>query len=92
MVAIEAAAHGLPTVAFDIGGVADAIADGRSGWLVPAGDYAGYIQRVIQVLDTGRSAAVEAACRSFAEAFAWSSFGSKMTAALRHLIGTDKSM
>ncbi|MEQ8661243.1 MAG: glycosyltransferase family 4 protein, partial [Gammaproteobacteria bacterium] len=39
MVAVEAAAHGLWTVAFDEGGVVDAVADGTSGTLVAGGDY-----------------------------------------------------
>jgi phosphatidyl-myo-inositol dimannoside synthase len=39
MVAIEAAAHGLRSVAFRVGGVPDAIADDVSGWLLEPGDY-----------------------------------------------------
>ena len=39
MVALEAAAHGLWTIAFASGGVADAIAEGRSGRLVRPNDY-----------------------------------------------------
>jgi phosphatidylinositol alpha-1,6-mannosyltransferase len=40
MVAVEAAAHGLPTVAFQVGGVADAIVEGITGSVVKPGDYA----------------------------------------------------
>lgn len=39
MVAIEAAASGTPTVAFPVGGVVDAVADGVNGLLAPEGDY-----------------------------------------------------
>ena len=35
LVYLEAAAHGLPTVAHDIGGVSEAVLDGRTGLLVP---------------------------------------------------------
>jgi len=35
---IEAAAAGRPVVATDVGGVADAVADGETGFLVPSGD------------------------------------------------------
>lgn len=40
MVAIEAAAHGLPTVAFATGGIVDAVKDGVSGYLVESNNYA----------------------------------------------------
>ncbi|KRE88867.1 hypothetical protein ASG87_07930 [Frateuria sp. Soil773] len=91
MVAIEAAAHGLPTVAFEVGGVADAIADGRSGWLVPPGDYAGMGKRIQQVLETGRTPEVCAEARRFSEAFEWGLFGAKMREALSCLVNQRAS-
>src|SRR5690606_3589327 len=50
MVAIEAAAHGTPTVAFATGGVIDAVASGQSGQLVPPGDYAALAQAALEAL------------------------------------------
>jgi glycosyltransferase involved in cell wall biosynthesis len=38
MVLLEAAASGLPCVATAVGGVAEAVVDGRTGYLVPPGD------------------------------------------------------
>ncbi len=69
MVAIEAAATGTPTVAFAVGGVVDAVADGQSGRLVPDGDYAGFTQAILDLLE--KPAALSKSSRGFAERFAW---------------------
>jgi len=77
MVAIEAAAHGLPTVAFAVGGVVDAVRDRCSGRLVPAGDVAGFTQHVIEIVSatpTEKSTWGENA-QTFAAQFAWANFG-----------------
>jgi len=72
MVAIEAAAHGLPTVAYASGGVVDAVAPGESGLLVDIGDTAGFATSVMRLLDARPD--VEA-IRRFAEGFSWDKFG-----------------
>jgi len=76
MVAIEAAAHGLPTVAFAAGGVVDAVSDGRSGKLIPAGDYVAFSHAVIDMLAHRRE--LSTSCRRFSEDFAWPEFGVAM--------------
>lgn len=81
MVAVEAAAQGLPTVAFACGGVPDAVVDGVSGRLVAAGDYASLAEAVIEVSETGREV-FDRPCRAFAAGFEWSIFGRKMRAVL----------
>jgi len=86
MVAIEAAAHGLPTVAFRVGGVVDAIADGRSGWLVPPGNYPMMAERISQVLSAGRSAEVRRQAQDFAEGFDWRHFGSRLRERMSELL------
>lgn len=75
MVAVEAAAHGLPTVAFATGGVVDAVAEGRSGHLVRPGDYAAFAQRVIELLERKDAKAMEQSSRTFAQGFTWDRFG-----------------
>jgi phosphatidylinositol alpha-1,6-mannosyltransferase len=81
MVAIEAAAHGLPTVAFATGGIADAVAEGQSGRLIPQGDYARFVRAVLQVLADEKDAWA-ARASAFAGNFAWPAFGRRMADAL----------
>jgi len=84
MVAIEAAARGLPTVAFASGGVVDAVASGRSGTLVVAGDQSALAQAVLDAL-AGRGAGDEASCRAWAAGFSWQCFEQR----LEHLLDGD---
>jgi phosphatidylinositol alpha-1,6-mannosyltransferase len=81
MVAVEAAAHGLPTVAFATGGVVDAVTEGKSGHLVPPGDYATFADSVILTLterDSLRGSSVE-----FAQNFVWPEFGFRIVEELQ---------
>lgn len=79
MVAIEAAAHGLPTLAYASGGVVDAVADGVSGRLIEPGNAAAFAAAVVDTLATPPS--VEA-LRAFAANFAWPQFGQRLVEAL----------
>lgn len=81
MVAIEAAAHGLPTVAFATGGVVDAVAQGRSGYLVEPGDYANLVQTVVNTLADGH-ATWRDGTMAFAQRLAWPTFGDQLRAVL----------
>lgn len=85
MVAIEAAAHGLPTVAFAVGGVTDAVADGISGWLVAAGDYAAMASRIQEILAGCETDGWWAGSRQFAEQFCWESFGEKLRSGIHDM-------
>jgi len=82
MVAIEAAAHGLPTVAFATGGVVDAVASGRSGLLVAPGDYPALAEAISQVLAGPRDPWCDGAL-DFARGFAWPIFGDRLRAVLQ---------
>ncbi len=81
MVAVEAAAHGLATVAYACGGVVDAIAHGISGVLIQAGDSRGFASAVLAGLERPLS---QAATRGFAEGFSWGNFGAQVLRALGH--------
>ena len=82
MVAIEAAAHGVPTVAFATGGIVDAVAPGQSGHLVTPGDYPALAQAALQVL-ADSPGAWQARASAFAAQFAWPIMGQKLGAILQ---------
>lgn len=51
IVLIEAMAAGVPAVAFAVGGPAEIIADGETGFLAPPGDVASLADRIAKLLD-----------------------------------------
>jgi phosphatidylinositol alpha-1,6-mannosyltransferase len=82
MVAIEAAANGLPTVAFDVGGIADAVEDPVSGRLVPAQDYVKLTNAVSAYITNGRLAEFEEQCCQSARKRSWGEFNASIQVAL----------
>jgi phosphatidylinositol alpha-1,6-mannosyltransferase len=83
MVALEAAAHGLHTVAFAVGGVPDAVEEGRSGRLVAAGDYQAFLMALAPYLDRAlpRGSRRDDA-RAFAVTKSWKVFESSLCSVL----------
>lgn len=79
MVAIEAAAHGVATVAYGTGGVPDAVLDGRSGRLVAVGNTAGFIEATLKLLD---SPLPPDEIRAFARLFFWETIGAELAQSL----------
>lgn len=78
MVAIEAAAHGLATVAFSAGGVTDAVIDGQTGFLAPSGRDDMFSDALIRLLrETGGSGIHDSAV-DFAAGFSWPRFGERL--------------
>jgi glycosyltransferase involved in cell wall biosynthesis len=87
---LEAAALGVPTVAYDVDGLRDAVRDGDTGWLVRAGQRIEDVtERAVKELsDPVRRAEMAAACRRWAGQFDWDNSVSLMagliTAAQQH--------
>jgi glycosyltransferase involved in cell wall biosynthesis len=77
---LEAAALGVPTVAYDVDGLRDAVRDGETGWLVRAGQRIEDVAEsaVKELSDPVRRAEMAAACRRWAGQFDWDSSVSLM--------------
>lgn len=91
MVAVEAAAQGLPTVAFAAGGVPDAVRDGVSGRLVPPGDYSRMTEVILRHLEHENRESWRPRCVGFARAFAWDRFGERLRRICREVIAAHAS-
>ena len=77
---LEAAALGVPTVAFDVDGLRDAVRDGETGRLVREGERIEDVteRAVKELADPARRAAVAAACRAWAARFSWDASAARM--------------
>lgn len=82
MVAIEAAAYSLPTVAFATGGIVDAVSEDQSGYLVEKNNYRALADKVIFALSQPLE---KEHYRAFAKQFAWSKFGANIKHSLKYL-------
>lgn len=81
MVAIEAAAHGLPSAAFATGGIVDAVRHGESGYLADKNNYNELSQYVLQLLHQPLSTI---SIQGFTKGFVWDRFGKGVYSALIH--------
>lgn len=83
---IEAAACGVPTVAFAGGGTSEAMIDGATGRLVPAGDEAAFVRALQAFLDDpALRARASAAARAFARGFDAPTHAERVAAVLRRV-------
>jgi phosphatidyl-myo-inositol dimannoside synthase len=75
IVALEAAAAAKPVIATDVGGVPDAVENGKGGIVVAPGNYEGMTRSIIQLLARNeiKSSLGEYAQRRVRERFCWSS-------------------
>jgi len=89
IVILEASASGIPAVAFDVGGVSEAVEHGRTGFVVPFGDLVEFSQQVLRLL---ADQALRAEMGRQARLRAWAQFSpearlSSLLAAYRALVG-----
>lgn len=72
MVIIEAASYGTPTIAFNIGGVCDAIAHGKTGFLIEPLDYRSFSDAVVKTI--AQPEKYRAACTEHAKKYEWENY------------------
>ncbi len=91
---LEAAALGVPTVAYDVDGLRDAVRDGETGWLVRDGEQlADAVDQALKELsDPGRRQAIAAACRRWAAQFDWGRSTARMAALIRASVTAGTSL
>jgi glycosyltransferase involved in cell wall biosynthesis len=78
---IEAAALGVPTVAYDVAGLRDSVRHGVTGWLVREGEnLPEVVERALKELsEPHRRSEVADACRTWAREFTWARTGATIT-------------
>ncbi len=86
---LEAAALGVPTVAYDVDGLRDAVRPGETGWLVRPGERIEDVtaRALGELADPGRRAEMAAACRSWAAQFSWDASASQLAELIAGLAG-----
>lgn len=88
LITLEAAASGTPTVAADVAGLAEAVADGRSGVLVRGFAPAGWARAVDALLqDDPRRTALGRSARRYAEGFGWPQVAASVDRLYRDVLG-----
>lgn len=89
-VALEAMATGIPVVSTRIGGIPEAVADGRTGQLIPVGDVPALRQALGTLIrDEGRRRAMgRAGLNRVREAFTWERSAASLLAVYREVLGT----
>lgn len=68
-VILEAMYCRTPVVAYDVGGTSEVVKNGRTGWLVKAGDEAGFVKAIQEVLSDSNEIIIENAFRMVVSEF-----------------------
>lgn len=75
MVALEAMSCGTPVVAFNVGGIATTVQDGRTGFLVRAGNVIEFARKLGDALDLDSLQAMGQAARASVQRYEWKTIG-----------------
>jgi D-inositol-3-phosphate glycosyltransferase len=87
LVALEAMACGTPVIASNVGGLADLVRDGRTGYLVPDGDAAALAAKLLPLLgDPGLRATLGAHGVATAEAYSWAAVAEQIDSLYERVI------
>ena len=81
MVAVEAAAHGLPTAGYATGGIIDAVSNDISGKIVNPHDANALADAILHLIERPLD---QTAIHDFAARFAWDAFGQQIVATLAY--------
>lgn len=96
-VVLEAAGHGVPTVARDVPGLRDSVRAGETGWLVSgAADEvdalaAAVDEALLQLVRPERRAEIDGRCRAWASGFSWAQMHREASAEASHAIARSAS-
>jgi len=88
MVALDAAAHGLPVICTPHGAGAERVRDGVTGFLIDPRDTAAFAEAILRFLSDGELAATMglAGRRMVEEEFTWSAVGGKIAGRIREVL------
>jgi D-inositol-3-phosphate glycosyltransferase len=90
LVALEAAACGIPVVATAVGGLLNLIVDGKTGFLVPGRDVSGFVRYTRRLLDDSLLAlSVGTAAAERAKMYSWRSAALKARSVYTELLARD---
>ena len=89
LVALEAAACGIPVVASAVGGLRTLVQDGKTGFLIEGRDPADYTEAIDKILgDRELAASMGGAAGALASRYPWSGLAGRLSAIYQELVGS----
>jgi phosphatidylinositol alpha-1,6-mannosyltransferase len=90
-VLFEAASAGLPIVTTDVGGCADIVQNGYSGWIVPPDDEHAFVAAIVEALDNpDRARSMAMSARNCAEEHSWERIADRYAEALHDVQASSR--